>query len=70
MFDNFFINVFVWMIIGFVIVFTTKQFGGVHWPTAAVTSVVFLFFYLVMFIKNKKLQVAFEPLDNGFFVES
>lgn len=66
-FDNFFINVSVWMIIGFVIIFTTKQYGGFHWPTAAVTSIVFIFLYLVIFIKHKKLQAALEPMDNGSF---
>lgn len=67
LFDNFFVSVFVWMIIGFVIIFTIKKFGGVHWPTAAITSLVFMFLYLVIFYKNKKIQAGFEPMDNGSF---
>ena len=66
-FDNVFISVFVWMVIGFAIVFTTKQLGGFHWPTAAIISIVFLFLYFTMFIKQKKLQAAFEPMENGSF---
>ena len=66
-FDNFFINIFLWMIIGFAIIFTAKQFGGFHWPTAVITSIVFLLFYFVLFIKQKKLQAAIEPMENGSF---
>lgn len=67
LFDNFFFSVFIWMIIGFVIIIILKMFGGFHWPTAAVTSLVFVFVYLIIFYKNKKIQTAFEPMDNGSF---
>jgi hypothetical protein len=66
-FDNFFINVSVWMTIGFVIMYTAKQFGGLHWPTAAITSIVFLLLYSLIFAKHKKLQTAIEPMENGSF---
>ena len=67
LFNNFFVNVFAWMIIGFSIVFTIKRLGGIHWPTAAITAMIFVFAYFAMFYRNKKARAAFEPMDNGSF---
>lgn len=66
-FDNFLVNIIIWMVLGFSILFTLKMFGGIHWPTALLTSLVFVFIGLVLFYKNRAFQKAFEPMDNGSF---
>ena len=65
--DNVFVNIIIWMTIGLIIIFTFESFGGLHWPTAVVVTLVFVYLYLITFLKNKQLLSALEPMDNGSF---
>lgn len=65
--DNFWFNLILWMVLGFIFMFIFRNFSSFHWPTAGIVSGLFCCIVVFTVMKIKKYSKAYEPSEKGVF---
>lgn len=65
--DSFWVNMFVWMVVGIVFMTIFRKFSHFHWPTAVSVAIFFVIISALYFFNCVKIRKAFEPLESGTF---
>jgi len=68
--DSFWVNVFVWMVMGIIFMTIFQNLSHFHWPTATLVAIFFVLISALFFFNMFKIRKAFEPLENGTFCGS
>ncbi|WP_196140302.1 YcxB family protein [Aliikangiella sp. G2MR2-5] len=66
--DKGWVNVLIWLYIGFFIVMILKNLESIHAPTAVYEAIFLSSLYLIFRPNKKKLLEAYAPMENGVFI--
>jgi len=66
--DNFWFNLIVWMILGFMFMFVFRRLSDFHWPSAGFVIGILICIAIMAFYKFKKNYRVYEPAIDGAFV--
>ena len=67
-FDNFWVGLTIWILIGFMSMFVFQKMSEFHWPSAIYVAVICVILFLLLVRHLTKMKNAFSPMDSGCFI--
>lgn len=68
--DNVFVSILVWALIGAIAMYMFRQFEKFHWPSAGYVSALAVIIFTLFFRHLIKMKSAFAPSESGCFIGS
>jgi len=66
--DNFWFNLFSWMVLAFVFMFIFRKFNDFHWQSAVFVVGIIILIAIMVIYKSKKIYAAYQPEIGGAFL--
>jgi len=66
--NSFWFNIVLWAVIAFIIISIFQNTSQIHWPTAGLASVFFIFLFALFIFNLVKLKKAYAPSESDVFI--